>query len=145
MPDLRLLRQGKTFPILASQTTTSSNTGTTAAQLPSVPNGLYFLLDVTAQDDDVDDTLNIQVQTSLGGVWIDVIAFEEVLGNGTARKYLSDLLRTNTTFTQSNPGSTLSAGGRRHIFGDEYRVRWQIVDPTGSDASFTFSIIASIQ
>jgi len=145
MVDLRVSRKGKTFTIVASQTTTSSNTGTTAVHLPWIPNGVYFMLDLTAQDDDNDDTLDIQVQTSLGGFWIDVTAFSQVLGDGNPRKYMSDLIQTSATQANSNPGVTLAANAQVHLIGDAWRARWQIVDPTGSDASFTFSIIASVQ
>jgi len=144
MADLRLSRQGNTFTILASQTSTTSNSGTTAVQLPWVRNGLYFLLDVTAQATDVGDTLDVQVQTSLGGTWIDVVAFTQVLGNGTPRKYLSDMVQVNATQAQSNPADTLAADGVRHIIGDKWRVTWDETD-ADADSSWTFSVIGSIQ
>ena len=87
--DLRVLRVGKTYTIVASQTSTATNTGTTAVRPPFILNGVFFLLDVTAQATEVDDTLDVQVQTSLGGTWVDVVAFTQVLGHVTPPKYPS--------------------------------------------------------
>ena len=143
--DLRVLRVGKTYTIVASQTSTATNTGTTAVRLPFILNGVFFLLDVTAQATEVDDTLDVQVQTSLGGTWVDVVAFTRVLGNGTPRKYLSDKVEAAGTQAQTNPADTLGADVVKHVIGDEWRARWTQVDPGAGADSFTFSIIASIQ
>ena len=145
MPDLSVLRQSKVFTILASNTVTDTSAGTAAVQLPPILNAVYFLLDVTAQATTSGDTFDCQVQTNIGGTWVDVVAFTQVLGNGSARKYMSDAVLAGAAEGQFNPASGLAADAVRNIIGDEWRVTYDITDETTDDASFTFSIVASIQ
>ena len=126
----------------ASATSTATNTGTTAVRLPAA-QAFAFVLDQTLAAADADDTLDVFVQTKLDGTnWVDVVHFTQTVGTGTdALRYVAKISAHIATAEFEN-GSALGAAAIRHLMGDEWRVRWVIVDPTGSDASFTFSVTA---
>ena len=137
---LAVRRLSSTFTVLASQTATATSSGTAAVRLPDIANGVYFLLDITALADVGGDLLLVTIQTSLGGTWIDAVAFTTVLGTTSPRKYLSDKIQADAAQPQINPATVLVADGVQHIIGDELRVRWIIVNNTAP--SFTFSVVA---
>ena len=143
MPDLSTLRLPRTHVVLASQTATATNAGTAAVQLPPIASGVYFLLDVTNADTAGGDLLLTSVQTSLDGTWIDVVTFTTVLGTTAPRKYLSDKVQADAVQAQINPAAVLGADLVQHIIGDEWRVRWTIIDNT--TPTFTFSVVAIIE
>jgi hypothetical protein len=116
--------------VLASQTTSTTNTGTAAVKLPYPPVALAFVLDVSAAATDAVDSLDVYVQTKLDGVnWVDMIHFTQVVGNGGAKRFIAKV------------SASLAAGNVRHLLGDEYRVRWDITD-ADFNCSFTFSVTA---
>lgn len=118
-------------------------TGTSAVvKLPGMVNAFVFTLDVTAAATAVDDTLDVAVQTKVDGTnWVDVCAFTQVLGNGGAKRFG---MKTVAGGSQAiyTAGASLAADAIRNIIGDEWRVRWTIVDAATDDASFTFSVNA---
>lgn len=125
----------------AARTVTSGTSGS-GVRLPRPSGGFIFVLDQTNAATDVDDTLNVRVQTLLDGTnWVDVCSFTQTLGNGTdAQRFVGKI---STAINQAMfADATLTAGQVRHLFGDEWRVNWIIVDPTGSNATFTFSVTA---
>ncbi len=127
--------------VLASQTTTTTSAGTAAVKPPIAPNGIAFTLDVSAAATDAVDSLDVFVQTKLDGTnWVDVIHFTQVIGNGGAKRFIAKLCSPQAE-TMFNNASALAAGSIRNLLGDEYRVRWDIVD-ANANASFTFSVIA---
>ena len=106
------------------------------------PNAMAFTLDVTAAATAVDDTLDVTIQTKIDGAnWIDVVHFDQVLGNGGAKTYIEKVV-SSVQVAGFETGTALAAGATRALIGDEWRASWTIVDPTGSDASFTFSVSA---
>ena len=128
--------------LLASGARTSTSTGTAAVRLPVPLNAVAIVLDVSAGADDIDDTLNVFIQTKLDGTnWVDVVHFTEVLGNAAVKRFVAKLAAP-IAMTMFNNATALGAAAVRDLLGDEWRVRWVIVDPTGSDASFTFSVTA---
>lgn len=59
---------GDAITLLAETTQATPATGTgTAVRLPGMVNALVFVLDVTAAATDSVDTLDVKVQTKLGG------------------------------------------------------------------------------
>lgn len=99
-----------------------------------------FELDVTVAATEVDDTLNVFIQTKIGVNWVDVIHFTEVLGNGGAKAFLAKIVGGLAQAEFEN-GAALGAAAIRNLIGNEFRTRWVIVDPGGSAASFTFSVL----
>lgn len=136
------LRRGKlvseAVTLLASDAQAATSTGEAAVKLP-ITGGIAFVCDLTAAADDVDDTLNLFVQTKLGADWVDVVHFTEMLGDGGAKRFVAKLTR-DLAQAEFETGAALGAAAVRNLLGDEWRVRFVIVDPTGSDASFTFSV-----
>ena len=137
---LAVRRLSSTFTVLASQTATATSSGTAAVRLPDIANGVYFLLDITSLADVFGDILGVTIQTSLGGTWVDVVTFSTVFGTTSPRKYLSDKIQADAAQAQVNPAAVLGADLVQHIIGDEWRVRWLIVNNTAP--SFTFSVVA---
>ena len=109
------------------------------------PNGALFMLDVTAAATEANDTLNVTVEGSLdGSLFFEVLSFAEVLGNGGAIQHYEPILQTGNVagFIGSD---ALVAGTSIAVQALKYRVRWSIVDPTGTNASFTFSVGVMLQ
>jgi hypothetical protein len=110
--------------------------------MPAQAEAYGFVLDVTAAATEVDDTLNVAVQTLVDGTnWVSVAAFTEVLGNGGAKRYLMKINASAAEAVFEGSGA-LAAGSIRDWAGDAWRVNWIIVDPGAGAASFTFSVTA---
>lgn len=129
--------------LLASTTSlATAGVNSTSVRLPAPNNGLVFILDQTDAQTDVDDTLDVKVQTLLDGTnWVDVCHFTQTLGNGTdAQRFIAKITCAvnQAMFTDG----VLAAGSVRHLFGDDWRVNYVIVNPGGTAASFTFSVVA---
>ena len=102
-----------------------------------------FILDITALATEVDDTLDIYIDTSYdGGVsWVNVGHFSQALGNGSAAKHV--MLVHEAVNSEIDVTSDVAAGSVRNLaLGDRIRYRGVVVDPTGSNGSFTYSIKA---
>lgn len=105
--------------------------------------GAEIQLDVTAAATDVDDTLDVYVQTTIDGVnWIDIVHFLQVLGTGGAKRFVCKVVAGEPQGVV-DVSSALVEGDVRHILGDQLRARWDIVDPAGANASFTFGLKAN--
>ena len=126
--------------LAASAARTSTGTAS-AVRLPISFRACAFTLDVTAAATDAADTLDVKIQTLLDGTnWTDVCAFTQVLGNGGAKRYVGKIAAAVAN-AEFEVGTALAAGNIRHLFGDEYRAVWTIVD-ADVDASFTFAVTA---
>lgn len=118
-------------------------TGTGAAVVLDGFEAIVFQLDVTAAATDAGDTLDVYVQTTIDGTnWLDAVHFTQVLGNGSAKRYISKL-SASLALTEYETGTALGAAAVRHIFGDQWRVRWAITDAGTPNVSFTFSVKAN--
>lgn len=125
----------------SSSAKTATGTGS-SVRIPNWVNAVVFELDVTAAATDVDDTLDVTIQTKVDGTnWLDVVAFTQVKGNGGAKRYIAKVIG-NAAESMFENGSSLSAGNVRDILGDEFRAKWTIADPSGTNVSFTFSVTA---
>lgn len=107
------------------------------------------MLNVTAAATASNDTLDVYIDTSPDGgtTWVNVGHFTQVLGNGGAKKFVMAL-------KNDNPGasavidvtSDASAGAtRQYGIADRLRYRGVVVDPTGSDGSFTYAVTAFVK
>ena len=134
----------ETAALLASATQTSTNTGAAGVRLPT-SDAMVFVLDLTNAATDSGDTLDVFVQTRVddgAANWLDVIHFTQILGNGSnTLQFVSKISRSLAT-AEYEVGTALGAAAVRHIFGDEWRVRFVIVDSGDADQTFTFSVTA---
>ncbi len=136
---ISLQEQNTLAAVVSSGHITATIIGTTAISRPW--NGMTLICDLTALTaSDVGDTLDITVQTNLGGLWTDVAHFTQILGNGTTKRFAAKLM-TQTAFAIGDIATALTAGNVRHLFGDEWRVSYVIVD-ANANSSFTFTVYA---
>lgn len=130
--------------LLASAVQTATSAGAASIRMP-VAAAYVFVLDLTNAATDVDDTLDIFIQTRIDDAsdnWIDVVHFTQILGNGSDTLQFIEKITVALDEAGFEIGSALAEGVVRNLAGDEWRVRWVIVDPTGSNVSFTFSVTA---
>lgn len=133
--------------LLSSAARTASGTGGEVAfntgLMPGAwpPNGLAFLLDVTVDESTAQDTLDVEVDAWICGVWCKIVAFTQHAGNEGADQEV--IVTTPTAADASFAPDTAPSAGEAHQFwgSTKYRVRWTINDDSGS-ASFTFSVAA---
>lgn len=124
--------------IQPSVAVTASDVGA-AFRLPDgLFKGILFTLNLTAAAAASGDTLDVVVETKNGGVWIQVCHFTQRLGTASALKESAKILAEGAQ-AMVDPAAALGAAAVRHIFGDEWRVRWTIA---GSTPAFTFSVDA---
>lgn len=123
----------------AGRAATAGTAGSTVYMPASAP-GYGFVLDVTAAATDANDTLDVTIQTLVDGTnWVNVVAFTQVLGNGGAKRHIGKI-NGGQAQAMFEGSAALSAGTVRNWCGDAWRARWVIVDPTGSNALFTFAV-----
>jgi hypothetical protein len=137
--EISIQEQKALATVTSSGHKTATIVGTTAISRPR--NGMELILDLTALSaSDVGDTLDVKVQTNLAGLWTDVAYFTQMLGNGTTKRFAAKLM-TQTAFAIGDIAGALTAGNIRHLFGDEWRVSYVIVD-ADDNSSFTFTVYA---
>ena len=102
-----------------------------------------FELDVTVAGTEAGDTLDAFVQTRIDGTnWIDVVHFAQVIGTDTTKRQIAKII-SGLAQAEFEVATGLGVGAVRNILGDEYRVRFEIVEVTGDNSSFTFSVTAN--
>lgn len=129
-----------TLQAAAVKTATGNGTAVRMPGFAQNVTAFIFELDVTAAATVAADTLDVFVQTKIDGTnWLDVVHFTQVLGDGGAKRYL---LKASSfgNVTGFEAGAALNVNASRHIVGDDWRVRWVVVNDTGP--SFTFSVTA---
>jgi hypothetical protein len=127
---------------LAAVTTAGavSSTNTASIAIQRSENGIVLVCDLTAAATDVGDTLDLKVQTQLGGLWVDVTYFTQMLGNGGTKRFAAKLM-SQTAFALGDIAGALTAGNIRHLVGDAWRVNYVVVDANANSA-FTFAVYA---
>lgn len=104
---------------------------------------VMFELDVTAAATEAGDTCDVFVQTRIDGTnWLDIVHFAQATGDGGATRQIAKIF-ANVAEAEYEVGTALGAAAVRNILGDEYRVRFVIVEVTGDNSSFTFSVTAN--
>jgi hypothetical protein len=127
--------------LLASAAHVATSTGEDAVRLAGMVNAFAFTLNVTVDEADGSDELEVFVQTKSDGTnWLDVVHFPQHVGNDGAKRYV-EKVAASPAFAGFEIGSALGAGEVRDLIGDDWRVRFDIVDGSGSP-SFTFSVTA---
>jgi hypothetical protein len=112
----------------------------------STVHAMALQLVVSAAGTGAGDTLNVYVQHSVdgGSTYDDFISFTQVLGNGGTKRFEAQWVRDaipNTPLRAASDGA-LSPGVILGPVGDNWRIKWVIVD--GSSASFTFALEARL-
>lgn len=127
--------------LLASGAQTATGTGT-AITLDGF-EVLTVQCELTAAATEANDTLDVFLQTTVdGSTWLDAIHFTQMLGNGGAKRFVAKI-SASLALTEYETATSLGAAAVRNLIGSQWRVRWAIADPTGSNASFTFSVKAN--
>jgi hypothetical protein len=135
---------GDAIELLASTTQAGAATdnGSTNIYMPGMVNGFAFTLDVTAAATESNDKLDVFVQTKIDATnWLDVVHFTQCDGDGGVLTYVEKIC-ADAAEAGFETGTALGEGEVRNLLGDMWRVRWVTLDPTGSNASFTFSVMA---
>jgi len=134
--------------VASAARTSSSDSGSlaTVVRHPELLRGARFVLDVTAAATDANDTLDVYVQQAYDGTnYDDVAHFTQVVGNGGAKVHIAEWTRSVTPESEMHaPQDAAIAAGvvQGAKLQTPLRVKWVIVDPTGSNVSFTFSVSA---
>lgn len=132
----------------------AARTATAGANGPTVllpHNGFriaQFLLVLTNAATDADDTLDVYVDTSPdgGNSWVNIVHFTQILGNGADSQKYAAVSNVNIAGDEFDVTSDVAAGATpRNFLGQQLRARYVIVDPTGANATFTFSVVASFK
>ena len=142
-----MLRQVHEYKTLFASAEVAADGNSDSIRLQTLVNAHVFTLDVTAAAKDVQDLLDVYVQTLLDGTnWTDVVHFPTVLGNGGAVRYI-EKIEAQTSQAGFKVTTALAAGNVRHLLGDEWRVRWDLTESGPASGSgtglavFTFSVI----
>ena len=124
-------------------TTAAGAIDTTSGEInvPYDHRAIEFCFDLTAAATDVTDTLDVSIQAFVGGQWVDVVHFTQVLGNGGAKRYFAKINAT-AAVTMFENATALAAGSVRDLVSTRYRVRYVQVD-ANSNAAFTFTVKAT--
>jgi len=128
------------FTLFASGTVTATDAGESGVSVHRIRNAAVFTLDVTAVGTGPGDTLDVFVQTLVApNIWVDVVHFTQVVGNGGAKRFVAKIL-AGASEAMFAPATALVAGSVRNIIGDLFRMRCDVV--SSSAPSFTFSVVA---
>lgn len=122
--------------------TVGTETMATPHKFQEQPHGVVFVLDITAAATDADDTLDVYLDTSYDGgtTWINFAHFTQALGNGGAKKFLVSMHEDVSSHVAVSTDLTGTGAVRSIQLGDRVRYRGTVVDPTGSNGSFTWSL-----
>lgn len=117
---------------------TTVNGDTTPTRIRRPAAGVVAVLDLTSAASASGDTLDVYLQTRIDAAWVDVVHFTQVLGDGAdALRFVAKLSAAEAQ-TMFEAGASLAAGSVRHIFGDEWRVRYTVV--AAGTGTFTFNV-----
>ena len=115
-----------------------------AVKLQKVYQQATIVLNVTAAATEVDDTLDVYLDTSYDGgtTWVNIAHFTQVLGNGGAKEFAVNIINKNPV-AEIDVAADAAAGTIRALaLGDRIRYRSVVVDAGGVAASFTFGLVA---
>ena len=115
-----------------------------AVKLQKVYQQATIVLNVTAAATEVDDTLDIYLDTSYDGgtTWVNIAHFTQVLGNGGVKEFAVNIINKNPV-AEIDVAADAAAGTIRALaLGDRIRYRSVAVDAGGVAAAFTFGLVA---
>lgn len=115
-----------------------------AVKLQKVYQQATIVLNVTAAATEVDDTLDVYLDTSYDGgtTWVNIAHFTQVLGNGGAKEFAVNIINKNPV-AEIDVAADAAAGTIRALaLGDRIRYRSVAVDAGGVAAAFTFGLVA---
>jgi hypothetical protein len=135
MPLASQQRSDEAVVLAASAARTATGTGD-GARIRRPVSAVVAILEVTNAHSGSGDTLDVVVQTRVGSTWLDVVAFTQVLGNGSDTLQHVAKVSGNEPQAMYSTASALAAGNVRHVLGDEWRAKWTI----GGTGTFTFAV-----
>ena len=115
-----------------------------AVKLQKVYQQATIILNVTAAATEVDDTLDVYLDTSYDGgtTWVNIAHFTQVLGNGGVKEFAVNIINKNPV-AEIDVAADAAAGTIRALaLGDRIRYRSVAVDAGGVAAAFTFGLVA---
>jgi len=140
-----------TIPIKGGIKTIISSVAVTAAGLSEEfallahVKSLLIQLDVTAAATEVDDILAVWLQGTVDGTnFYDIGRFADVLGNGSAKRYVMVLNREYAAESELITPTDAAMGAstvNQGPFPDTLRVKYTVTDAGTDNASFTFSVV----
>lgn len=134
--------------LLASAARTTTGTLDVSIDISKVKAAL-FMFEVTVADTDAGDLLDVYVQHSpdAGTTYDDFVHFTQVIGTSTGYKELAQW----TAFTglpetevRAPQDGAVGVGVVQGPVGDDWRIKWDIVDAGAANVSFTFSVIGRL-
>ena len=139
--------------VASAARTVSGNSGAlspTPVPNPDLIRSARFVLKLTNAATDANDTLDVYVQQSYDGTsFDDVVHFTQILGTGAdAQTFIAEWTRDVTPESEMHAAqdAAIAAGVIQGMkLGFPLRVKWVIVDPTGSNATFTFEVGAEFE
>ena len=110
----------------------------TQAGFVTIPDcqAVQCILETTAIGTLVGDTFDARVQTYIGGDWIDVCAFSQLLGNDADDAQIHIAKIVAVVAEAMFEDAELAAGSIRNLIGTRWRCRWTF----GAAGAYTFSI-----
>lgn len=114
-----------------------------AVKLQKVYKQAVFVLNVTVAATEVDDTLDVYIDTSYDGgtTWVNIAHFTQVLGNGGAKEFACNVASQNSPAEIAVAADAAVNTVRALPLGDRIRYRSTVVDAGGVAASFTFGLV----
>lgn len=128
----------------ASAAVTAGSVAGDTVKLQKAYQQATIVLNVTAAATEVDDTLDVYIDTSYDGgtTWVNIGHYTQVLGNGGAKEFAINITNKNPV-AEIDVAADAAAGTIRALaLGDRIRYRSTVVDAGGSAASFTFGLVA---
>lgn len=125
--------------------TVSGNSGLLTGVRWGLIEAAIFEFALSAAATDANDTLDVFLQSSHDGgtTWDDFVHFTQAIGTGGAQKFLAKWIRDIAPEREhgaAQDGVLAASSVLQGLIGPDVRVKWVIVDPTGANASFTFSV-----
>lgn len=116
-----------------------SANGGIEAYLPDC-RAVLMVLETTDLDSLTGDELNVFIQTFVGGAWLDVCHFTQLLGDDADDEQIHIAkLTADLAAAMVEDIDVLAATNIRNFIGTKWRCRWEITDGGGAH-SFTFSV-----
>ena len=138
----------QSLTLRASAAVSTAKTDTGAIQSYNAPaKEALVVLNVTAAAAAANDTLDVYIDITPDGgtTWLNVGHFTQVLGNGSAKKYVMALNSSNAGASAITDVTSDAAAGATRQYGIGTGMRYRGVTVSGTAVAFTYSVSAYIK